>query len=133
MRPPAHALGSLLAIAMLAAQAGCTSSPATAAGVDPPAALLFDSGVGQVGSVGTVLGQPIVVLVTDSAGKVLKSVPVTWVVRGAGGSLYAAMPQTDGNGLASARWTLGAAVGADTVDVSIAGGLSLSFIATVVP
>jgi alpha-tubulin suppressor-like RCC1 family protein len=66
-------------------------------------------------TVGSALKDPLVVRVTDGVGSPLRSVPVTWTVSSGGGSLGSASTTTDENGRAQTTWTLGAAVGSQTV------------------
>jgi hypothetical protein len=59
--------------------------------------------------------------VTASDGVPVSGVPVTFAVATGGGSVAPATVTTDGTGTASATWTLGLTVGAQSLTVSAAG------------
>jgi PKD repeat protein len=71
------------------------------------------SGDGQTGPVGSTLGAPLVVRVTDAFGNPIPSVTVNWSVTG-GGDVSAASTQTDAAGLTSVQRTLGSTAGQQT-------------------
>jgi PKD repeat protein len=80
------------------------------------------SGDGQTGPVGSPLGAPLVVRVTDAFGNPIPSVPVNWSVTG-GGDVSAASTQTDAAGLTSVQRTLGSTAGQQTT-LAMADGLA---------
>ena len=80
------------------------------------------SGDLQSGPVGTVLGAPLVVKVTDAAGAAVQGVTVTWSTTG-GGSLSETSTQTGANGQASVTRTLGGTAGTQTT-IATAEGLA---------
>lgn len=97
-------------------------SPASAAFTVNAAAadsLALVSGGGQVGSAGGALAQPVVLRVMDAFGNPVAGSIVTFAV--ATGSLSASADTTDAAGLASVNWTLGGALGAQTLTVTAAG------------
>jgi hypothetical protein len=100
---------------------------ATAA-ADSAVQIVPASGDGQTGTVGEPLGQPLVVQALDEHGNGVPGVGVVWSTNS--GSIEPEADQTDGSGLASARWTLGTdvAVGATTIASSSAD--SVVFAAT---
>jgi PKD repeat protein len=75
------------------------------------------SGHGQTGPAGSILGQPLVVQVTDAFGNPIPGVPISWTAEG-GGSVSEASNHTDGDGRASVRRTLGAAAGQQSTTAS---------------
>jgi adhesin/invasin len=87
---------------------------------------------GQTGVAGTALASPISVLVTDQNNNALAGVTVSWAVVGAGGSVSAATSVTDLHGNASTIWTVGTAVGTDSLVASIPIGASVTITANVV-
>ena len=78
------------------------------------------SGDPQTGPVGTVLGAPLVVKVTDALGNAVQDVAITWSITG-GGSLSETSTQTAANGQASVTRTLGGTVGQQTTLATAAG------------
>jgi hypothetical protein len=80
------------------------------------------SGDPQTGPVGTVLGAPLVVKVTDASGDAVQGVAITWSITG-GGSLSETSTQTGANGQASVTRTLGSTEGQQTT-LATAEGLA---------
>jgi PKD repeat protein len=68
------------------------------------------SGDGQSGPVGSTLGAPLVIQVTDAFGNPIPDVPIQWTAE-AGGSVSETSNVTDGNGQASVTRTLGPSAG----------------------
>ncbi|HSJ08809.1 MAG TPA: Ig-like domain-containing protein, partial [Longimicrobiales bacterium] len=93
------------------------------------ATLSIVSGADQAGAVGTTLAEPLVVEVRDAGGSPVYGVVIEWAVTQGGGDVDGAH-QTDGDGLASATWTLGPEPGAQRVRATVAGLDSVVFIAT---
>ena len=87
------------------------------------------SGNGQTGSAASQLPDPLVVRALDAAGEPMQGVTVGFTVAGGGGQVSQAAVVTDGNGLASTRWTLGSSAGAQSV-VASAGNVTAFFTAT---
>jgi adhesin/invasin len=85
---------------------------------------------GQTGTAGEQLANPISVHVTDQNSNALAGVSVAWAVVGAGGSVSTASSLTNANGDATVLWTLGTAVGLDSLTASIATGASVTITAT---
>jgi adhesin/invasin len=85
---------------------------------------------GQTGTAGQVLANPIVVHVTDQNSNALAGVSVAWAVVGAGGSVSSASSLTDAAGDATVNWTLGTAVGLDSLTASIVTGATVTITAT---
>src|SRR6478752_2938115 len=124
-----HAIARTVWLAAVAAGLpGCSDSSG------PPA--LTVSAVagtdGQTALTGATLPQPLGVLV-ESDGAPKADVAVTW--HASDGTVVPASGVTDATGLASATWTLGAAVGAMSVTTTVAGaqGSPVTFNATALP
>jgi hypothetical protein len=84
-----------------------------------PLDIALDGGNGQTGAGGATLGLPLQVLVTGSHDAVpISDVPVSFAVATGGGSVNFATRLTD-DGEASVDWTLGTALGAQSVTASI--------------
>jgi PKD domain-containing protein/Big-like domain-containing protein len=88
------------------------------------------SGDGQSALVGTQLDQPLVVQVLDEQQNPISNRPVTWVIGTGGGSVDPQNTNTDAQGFASTQWTLGPAVGGNTVNAVVSGLDAATFNAT---
>lgn len=89
-----------------------------------PGGVAIESGGGQTGPAGDVLGAPLVVKVTDRQGHATAGLPVLFQVREGDARVegrIAAVVLTDEHGKATARWRLGRHARAQHVDVSAAG------------
>ncbi|MEP6493456.1 MAG: Ig-like domain-containing protein [bacterium] len=115
------ALGGTLGAQSFVAATGTfsVSIPATATPGDP-AVITVTSGNGQSDTLKHALKNPLVVKVTDAFGNAVPNVTVTWTRAGAG-TLGAATSTTDTAGLASVTYTLGAAIGNETITASVTG------------
>ena len=118
------ALAALLTIGL----ASCSDAPG------PPSAatqIATVDGGDQIGPAGSVLPDPLQVLVTDAGDNPVAGVTVTWSVIDGGGSLPPTSI-TDNLGRASAQLTLGAATGEQHVQAEVAGllGSPVVFTAT---
>jgi hypothetical protein len=69
------------------------------------------------GAAGRTLADPVHLRVTDSSGRVLPDVPVSW--HALDGSVEPLAPRTDSAGIARARWTLGTAAGTQRVRAQV--------------
>ncbi len=99
-----------------------TVSSAVGLAVAPAASALNKTGGdGQVGFSGSALAQPLAVRIVDAGGTGVAGVAVNWAVATGGGTLSAATTTTDAAGDASVTWTLGAAAGGQSVNVTGAG------------
>ena len=90
--------------------------------VDPPAVatdIEMLDGDQQTGTVGELLPNPLVVLVTDESGNPVEGVSVTWSAQG--GTVTPATSTTGSNGRASVQRTLGPDVGEQTTTASASG------------
>lgn len=92
------------------------------------------AGDAQTASVLTPVPSPLVVLVTDQIGAPFPGQNVQWVVTSGGGSVSVANVMTDAGGLASTQWTMGAAMGPQTIEARAPGltGSPAIFTATAV-
>ncbi|HEX3232959.1 MAG TPA: hypothetical protein VHR41_02095, partial [Gemmatimonadales bacterium] len=80
--------------------------------------LLAGHGDGQTGVPGRELPLPVEVIVTDEEQHPIPGVAVTFTVTQGGGSVSAATVQSDIQGLAPVRWTLGAQAGTQTIQAT---------------
>jgi hypothetical protein len=78
------------------------------------------SGDDQTAEPGAELPEPLVVRLVDRDGNGVPNRPVSWVVGAGGGHVESSNTNTDGNGEASTRWTLGAA-GTNTLNAVVSG------------
>lgn len=88
------------------------------------AAIAIVSGDNQNGTVGAALDAPLVVRVTDAAGRPVGSQRVTFAVTtagGGGGQVAPTEAQTDADGQASTRWVLGTTAGEQQVRAQVVG------------
>ena len=72
---------------------------------------------GSMGTVGTPLDAPAAIAVSDSTGRLLRDVPVTWVALD--GTVEPLGDRTDSLGVARARWTLGTKARAQRLRVHV--------------
>ena len=79
------------------------------------------SGNEQSAAVGTELPDPLVVRLVDDAGNGVPNRAVSWIVATGGGEVASTSSSTDGNGEATARWTLGAEPGDNTLNAVVSG------------
>lgn len=105
------------------------------AAIAKPAAVRYtlvkEGGDGQTGDAGTLLAdRPRVRVVRDDGGALPAGLVVRWRVTSGGGSVADSATAVSSDGAASTAWTLGAAVGAQTVEASLEGGASVTFTAT---
>lgn len=100
---------------------------------EAPASLLRAvSGDNQSGLVDAPLTSPIVVIVTDAVDNPKSGIQVNFTVTSGGGFVSSTTRTTDAMGLASVTWTLGPAVGAQTVTVTSTGLPSITFVSAAV-
>jgi hypothetical protein len=95
-------------VAQISAKAGNATGTAAARVNQRIATLNLASGGGQVGAAGEPLGEQLAVSAFDPLGKPAVGVEVDFVVDLGGGSFEPAKARTDAQGIARARWTLGA-------------------------
>jgi Bacterial Ig-like domain (group 2) len=94
--------------------------------------IAITAGNGQFGPKGSRLSDPLCTNVKDAAGNLIIGAVVSYVVATGGGVLAGPTdPETDASGIAiSGLWTLGPAVGEQTVTASSPGAGSVTFTAT---
>lgn len=119
----------LLAALFLSLASSCTEGESTPTETDDPTGLTIVDGNAQIGTSGEELDEPLVVRVTTDEGAPVEGTAVAWAVTTGGGAIEPEPVMTDADGRAQARWTLGGAVGEQTVTAS-AGGRSAVFRAT---
>jgi hypothetical protein len=79
------------------------------------------SGNDQSAPAGSELPEPLVIRVTDDAGRPVSGAPVAWLVTDGGGSADPVFGVTGGDGQASARWTLGDDRGRNRLNAVVGG------------
>src|SRR5438067_4845497 len=119
-------------VALLAAGvAACSDDNATNTVAPVATSIAVNAGSdAQSGTVGQALAQPISVHVADQNGASLAGALVTWTVVSGGGSVSQATSTADATGNATAAWTLGTAVGADSLRAALPSGASVTLSAT---
>jgi hypothetical protein len=85
------------------------------------ASLVLVSGSDQSAAPGAELPDPLVVRLVDEEGNGIGNQAVSWIIGVGGGSVSPTTDQTDGEGLSSARWTLGPSQGLNTVTAVVSG------------
>jgi VCBS repeat-containing protein len=88
------------------------------------------SGDNQSGAPGTELALPLIVEVRDEQGNPISGRAVAWVVGTGGGSVSAQTTPTNAEGRATTNWTLGPAVGPNSVNAVVSGVGTATFNAT---
>jgi len=117
------------ALAIAVALTACTERAPTALELNGPAtSLTILSGDGQTGEVSAALAQPLVVLVTDAAGRAVPAVRVTWSA--SAGLIDPAADSTNNDGQASTAWNLPDEPGPHQVTATVSGLGSVTFDAT---
>jgi hypothetical protein len=119
VRPFRPATAFALALAALAT--ACGGDKLVLPDETLPAAIAVVKGNGQTGTVGALLADSVVVRVTDASGRPVENQPVTFSVTGGGGSLAPATSNTNADGRAGARWTLGTTAGAQSAQAKVTG------------
>jgi hypothetical protein len=94
-------------------------------------------GNGQSGAIGSVVADPLTVLVTDATGQAVPGVSVNWSVLTGGGAISPTSVSTNGSGVASAEFTLGPVEGEQQAQAVVSGLIGspvvFSVTATAVP
>jgi fibronectin type 3 domain-containing protein len=114
----------LPAVLLLLAITGCAGD---ALAPDRAAALRAVSGGDQTALPGEALAQPLRVRVEDQSGSPVRGASVEWTVTLGGGSVDAVRTETDAEGAATVRWTLGEASGEQRVEARVAGAPAAVF------
>lgn len=95
-----------------------------------PAAIGIVAGNNQTATAGIELPVSLAVAVTSKSGQAVVGAVVTWSVVAGGGAVTPVSATTDSGGVATTRWTLGPAVGANRATATIAGLPAATFEAT---
>jgi hypothetical protein len=96
----------------------CFSPPVEAV----PSSIEAGPGNGQTGAPGRKLDQPISVMVKDSDGKAVPGISVTFGVSSGGGTLDSTTVESNVDGIAQVRWTLGSELGTQRVEARASNG-----------
>jgi hypothetical protein len=127
-------LGFTMAAAVIAI--GCASDSLTLPEEGEPAFVTIENGNGQEGMAGNMLGDTLVVRVTDGKSRPVVNRSIVLSVA-SGGSAQPATVTTNGEGKAVFRWVLGPTAGPQTLDAGLGSNNQLSpkvtFTATAVP
>lgn len=119
-------------VSVSSAYATTATMKATAA-AGPAAKLAIASGNEQTGTTGQKLPAPVVVRVSDAWDNVVAGATVTFAVTTGGGTIAPTSVATAADGRASAEWTVGTALGANTATATVAGVGSVTLGATGTP
>jgi hypothetical protein len=105
---------------------GADSSTTIAAEADPVASNTKLAAIQEhvTGGIGAPVNDPVGVRVTDSIGRLLAGVPVTWTALD-GGSAEGLTVRTDSAGEARARWVLGGRAGTQHIRAQVGSGRSV--------
>jgi VCBS repeat-containing protein len=117
----------------LASADGLAGSPVTftsTAAAGSASRIEIVSGNNQTAVAGSELPQDLVVRLLDQAGNPIVNQPVSWVIGAGGGSAIPQTSQTDSEGKATTRWTLGPAAGNNTLNAVVSGVGLVTFSAT---
>ena len=121
----------VLSLAAALSVAACGSDSTGTGGSNSPANLTVISGNGQVGLVGTLLSQPLVVKVTNSSGTTISGIVVTFTVASGAATVTPTTATTDATGQAKTTVTLGSTAGTVSILASVVGtNLAASFVLT---
>jgi hypothetical protein len=131
---PRRSIAPIAALSVLFALAACSlDTAATPAPNLTPAAMVLVSGGTQMGAAGNTLPIPVIVRVTDQSGVPVSYAAVTFSPAASSGTVSAATLYTDTTGSAGVAWTVGTALGADSLTVSVPGLPNITVTATVTP
>jgi hypothetical protein len=112
----------MTALSALFVLAACLSSDVTTpVATLTPASMVLVSGDAQLGAAGNTLPIPVTVRVLDPSGLPVSYAAVIFTPTAASGTVSATTLYTDTTGSAGVSWTLGAALGHDSLSVSVAG------------
>jgi hypothetical protein len=98
-----------------------------------PAAMVLVSGGAQIGAAGNTLPLAVIIRVTDQGGVPVSGAAVSFSTVASSGTVSTPATFTDTTGSAGVLWTLGTALGADSLSVSVTGLPPVTVTATVVP
>jgi protocatechuate 3,4-dioxygenase beta subunit len=124
----------MAALSVLLALDACSlGSTVTPVSTLTPGAMVLVSGGAQLGAAGNTLPFPVVIRVTDQGGVPVSGAAVSFSPAASSGSVSAPVIFTDTTGSAAALWTLGTALGADSLSASVTGLPTVTVTATVAP
>jgi hypothetical protein len=125
-------VSALAASSLLIAGLACGGGDLGLPEEPPPAEIrvVGVSGDEQEGEPGTQLGAPLVVRLVDEEGNGIGGRAVAWVVASGGGSATPESSETNAEGFASTRWTLGDSPGVNVLNAVVSGVGVVDFTAT---
>src|SRR5690349_12537818 len=104
----------LVLLGLLLALPACSKDSSTGTKqAGPPSKVVIVSGDGQTGVVGQELPAAIVVRAVDANGTPVQGQAINFHVTAGGGSVFAGSSNTNADGIAQERWTLGTVAGSD--------------------
>lgn len=106
---PSRVIGAMVVAALAVAPLMSCGDSTGPHHFGPPATLEVVSGSGDTATVGTELAAPLVARVLDDEGHPVVGQLVSFRVLKGGGSVFAGVSQTNDDGIAQERWTLGTA------------------------
>jgi hypothetical protein len=127
MARPRPSSALLLGLALAAA---CAGGDLRLPSETEPEFTIVQGGNDQIGLSGEALPRPLIVRAIDGSEQGVAGLPVTWVVRSGGGTIAPAAPETDSDGFATARWTLGPVEGAQQIEARVPDAEPVLFTAT---
>ncbi len=98
----------------------------------PPGKVTVELGDAQIGTVGAALPTQLVAKVTDIRNVPVSGVSITWTILTGAGTLASATSISNDSGLAKITWTLGTAVGAQSLRAGVGTALPATFTATAI-
>jgi alpha-tubulin suppressor-like RCC1 family protein len=107
--------------------AGCQSDLATGPRI---VSVVAKDGLGQSGTVGALLAQPLVVRAQDQSGDPVSGVLIEWSVTSGGGVVTPSQTTTGSDGEAQAELRLGSTLGQQSVTATLQGAQPVTFTAT---
>jgi protocatechuate 3,4-dioxygenase beta subunit len=108
-------------LSALFALGACLDSSVTPVSTITPAAMVLVSGGAQMGAAGNTLPLPVTVRLTDQSGLPVSLAAVSFSPAASSGTVSASSIFTDTTGSAGVLWTLGTAIGVDSLNVSVPG------------
>jgi hypothetical protein len=130
--PPRRPAALATALCVALALGACSlDTPVTPVSTLTPAAMALVSGDAQVGAAGNALPRLVIVRVTDPSGAPVSGIVVSFSPAASSGAVNATEVLTDTTGSAGVAWSLGTALGVDSLAVTLAGLPTVTVTATV--
>ncbi len=114
----------LCSIALFALLSACSADSSGSAST--PSSITVTAGDAQLADINDLLPTPITFVVTDSKGRPVPSVPVTFVVTLGNGSVPLSQKTTDADGIVATTWSMGSMGGVQELEARVNSGLVAS-------